>query len=228
MTIRLRWENTIKPSVYLFFKISLFKELPEEVLVVFIVATAGQGEMPENARANWRRLLDRRLPPNLLADVRLAVVGLGDSSYTRYNWAAKKLYRRLVQLGAITQWLSTTPTAESPLTLADEQHALGVDATLEPWRQALWPALYKTRLFETPRMRLIVGRDELPPPKYAIEFSPLPSSHGEEYGATAANNGEGIDVPTTEYNEDFVEVRVLANERLTAPEHFQVYQMITF
>jgi sulfite reductase alpha subunit-like flavoprotein len=32
--------------------------------------------------------------------MRFAVLGLGDSSYEQFNFMGKKLYRRLIQLGA--------------------------------------------------------------------------------------------------------------------------------
>ena len=63
-----------------------------------------------------------------------AVMGLGDSSYQKYNFAGKKLYRRLLQLGA-------KPLLD--LGLADDQDELGVDGVLEPWRAELWRTIAK-------------------------------------------------------------------------------------
>jgi sulfite reductase alpha subunit-like flavoprotein len=51
-------------------------------------------------QAAWRRLLSARLPKDLLEKQRFAVFGLGDSGYINYNVVAKKLFRRLQQLGA--------------------------------------------------------------------------------------------------------------------------------
>lgn len=48
----------------------------------------------------WKFLLQKRLPTNSLINVQFAVFGLGDSSYPQFNFAGKKLYRRLIQLGA--------------------------------------------------------------------------------------------------------------------------------
>lgn len=50
----------------------------------------------------------------------------------RFNYVAKKLYRRLVQLGG-------TPLL--PLSLGDDQHDLGPDATIDPWLDRLWSEL---------------------------------------------------------------------------------------
>ncbi|KAJ8867094.1 hypothetical protein PR048_032956 [Dryococelus australis] len=63
---------------------------------------------------------------------RFAVLGLGDSSYAKFNFAAKRLARRLQQLGG--QMLLHTG-------LADDQHDLGADAVVEPWIRNLWKVL---------------------------------------------------------------------------------------
>lgn len=59
---------------------------------------------------------------------KIAVLGLGDSSYQKYNYAAKKVYRRLIQLGA-------QPLLD--LSLADDQHRLGIDEIFEKWQNEL-------------------------------------------------------------------------------------------
>ena len=51
-------------------------------------------------RKAWAAMLRKSLPPHLLASMRYAVFGLGDSGYVDYNVVAKKLDRRLEQLGA--------------------------------------------------------------------------------------------------------------------------------
>lgn len=63
---------------------------------------------------------------------RFAVLGLGDSSYVRFNFCAKKLYRRLLQLGG---------TSVIEPGYADDQHDLGVDAVVDPWIAKLWQNL---------------------------------------------------------------------------------------
>lgn len=69
-------------------------------ITVFVVATTGQGDFPDNARKFWKSLLRRKLSPSTLTETDYAVVGLGDSSYPKFNWAARKLDKRLRQLGA--------------------------------------------------------------------------------------------------------------------------------
>lgn len=66
--------------------------------------------------ALWRALARSDLPSDLFDDMDFAVFGLGDSSYERFCWAAKKLQRRLLTLGG------TELVARA---LADEQDFLG-------------------------------------------------------------------------------------------------------
>lgn len=63
---------------------------------------------------------------------RFAVLGLGDSSYAKFNFAAKKLNKRLLQLGG-------QPLI--PIGLGDDQHDLGYDAVVDPWINSLWKAV---------------------------------------------------------------------------------------
>lgn len=59
-------------------------------------------------------------------------MGLGDSSYAKFNFAAKKLNKRLLQLGG---------QSIVPLGLGDDQHDLGYDAVVDPWLESLWKTL---------------------------------------------------------------------------------------
>ena len=49
----------------------------------------------------WKFLLRKSLPADSLSNQNFGVIGLGGSSYTKFNHVAKKLNRRLLQLGAI-------------------------------------------------------------------------------------------------------------------------------
>ncbi|KAI9374946.1 hypothetical protein BJX61DRAFT_532026 [Aspergillus egyptiacus] len=76
------------------------ESLKSYTIVIFVVSTTGQGDLPANARTFWRSLLLKKLPPTFLSGVDFTWFGLGDSSYPKFNWAARKLYKRLLQLGA--------------------------------------------------------------------------------------------------------------------------------
>jgi sulfite reductase alpha subunit-like flavoprotein len=64
----------------------------------------------------WNMLLRSDLPVDLFEDLSFAVFGLGDTSYEKFCWAAKKLARRMSSLGA-------TEICERGE--GDDQHPLG-------------------------------------------------------------------------------------------------------
>ena len=97
--------------------------------ICFICSTTGQGEEPDNMKNFWRFLLKKNLPSDLLSKIKFGVLGLGDSSYVKFNFVAKKLYKRLLQLGG---------TGVTDLGLADDQHDLGPDAVIDPWLLKFW------------------------------------------------------------------------------------------
>ena len=87
--------------------------LPNEKYVLFIAATTGsiylfskaitiigQGEAPDNMKNFWKFLLIKELPSDSLSKVQFSVFGLGDSGYSKFNATARRLYQRLLQLGA--------------------------------------------------------------------------------------------------------------------------------
>jgi sulfite reductase alpha subunit-like flavoprotein len=77
----------------------------------------------------WKFLLRKSLPANSLQSLTVAVIGLGDSSYQKFNFVAKRLHKRLVQLGA------------APFTsvcLCDDQHDIGIAGALTPWMSDFW------------------------------------------------------------------------------------------
>jgi sulfite reductase alpha subunit-like flavoprotein len=108
------------------------RALPSESLLLMFVSTTGDGAFPDAATQFWRFLLRRDLPASSLSAVRCAIFGLGDSSYPKFNAAARKLQARMVQLGA------------APLVargLGDDQSALGVEGDLDAWLPTVVAAL---------------------------------------------------------------------------------------
>jgi sulfite reductase alpha subunit-like flavoprotein len=104
------------------------KDLLQYTLVIFVCSTTGQGDIPGNAMELWKNLLRKRLPLGCLGTLRFTIFGLGDSSYPKFNWAARKLHRRLTQLGASEFY----PSGEG-----DERHDDGIDSIYLPWHQGL-------------------------------------------------------------------------------------------
>lgn len=106
--------------------------LPHEDTIIFVVSTTGQGDTPDSMKVFWKSLLQRNLSKHWLEGVRYAVFGLGDSGYQKYNFVAKKLDKRLSDLGAM---------AIVEKGLGDDQHPSGYEAALDPWMSSLWSML---------------------------------------------------------------------------------------
>lgn len=104
----------------------------EENLIVFVCSTTGQGNEPENMKKFWKFLLRKNLPSSSLKDLNFACLGLGDSSYEFYNYVAKRLRKRLLNLSA---------KELIPIGLCDDQHDYGIGATAIPWLSNLWNTL---------------------------------------------------------------------------------------
>ncbi|XP_074026251.1 NADPH-dependent diflavin oxidoreductase 1-like isoform X1 [Leptinotarsa decemlineata] len=181
-------------------------ELINEKCVIFVCSTTGQGEEPDNMKSFWKFLLRKNLPPNILDNVKFAVFGLGDSSYAKFNFVAKRLYKRLLQLGA-------KPIL--PLGLGDDQHDLGYDGAADPWMENLWENLLLSyplppRIEPLPRNSTIM-------PRWDVITS---------FGSNRRPNQQSI-YYSTRKSTDFVSV-VLENRRLTSHNHFQDVRLIKF
>lgn len=72
--------------------------LPSETNLVIVCSTAGQGDLPKNAREFYSLLC--KLSENSLSMVNYAVFGLGDTNYKFFNEAAKKFDKALSSAGA--------------------------------------------------------------------------------------------------------------------------------
>lgn len=192
-------------------------QLIHEKVVVFVCSTTGQGDEPENMRQFWKFLLRKNLPLNSLKSLSIAVLGLGDSSYAKYNFAAKKLYRRLLQLGS---------RELLPLALGDDQHDHGPDATIDPWMKELWVKL--ANFFPTSQGLPLIGDNSCLSPRYSTTFV--------EHALVVDNTpSEGSSIPSRRVESDpppsrhlpFL-ARVVSNKRVTSLEHFQDVRVVEF
>ncbi|XP_047113286.1 NADPH-dependent diflavin oxidoreductase 1 isoform X2 [Schistocerca piceifrons] len=179
-------------------------QLIYERLVVFVCSTTGQGEEPDNMKQFWKFLLRKNLPKNSLQAVRFAVLGLGDSSYAKFNFAAKKLYRRLLQLGGKNI---------VNLGLADDQHDLGVDAVVDPWLKDLWAKLLS--LFPLPQGAEPLDRSHVYAPRWTVTC--VTSQHLHKGLMTMI---QGTEDPFI-IKENLIKASVIENHRTTSESHFQ-------
>jgi len=75
-------------------------ELKNMKYVTFVTSTSGEGEFPPNAVEFWKRLSKATKEDTSLADMKFAVLGLGDSAYTKFCEAARLVNEKFEQLGA--------------------------------------------------------------------------------------------------------------------------------
>ena len=173
-------------------------------------------------RRFWRLLLQRTLPPDSLAGVHVAVFGLGDSTYAKFNYAAKKLSKRLAQLGAARAVY---------LGLADDVHALGVDGALDPWLAALWPACLSLGVIARANAQESTSAD---PPRFSVSVVQQGGSDNGFSNVLAADRPwlgllltlrfahlTPTAVEMTDPSTPFKLAAVANNERITAADHFQ-------
>ncbi|GAB1606870.1 NADPH-dependent diflavin oxidoreductase 1 isoform X1 [Argonauta hians] len=175
--------------------------LINQKLVVFVCATTGNGDPTDNMKLFWKFILKKSLPSDSLCSLNYAVLGLGDSSYQKYNVVAKKLFRRLQQLGG---------EPVQPVGLGDDQHELGPDAVIDPWIKDLWQNI----LLQFP---LLPGQVPLPdhhrlPPKYKMQY---------------IESTELADTPVVAPDLKSHLAEVVTNHRVTADNHFQDVRLVT-
>ncbi|XP_053418272.1 NADPH-dependent diflavin oxidoreductase 1 isoform X3 [Nycticebus coucang] len=172
----------------------------------------GQGDPPDNMKNFWRFIFRKSLPSTSLCQMDFAVLGLGDSSYAKYNFVAKKLHRRLLQLGG---------SALLPPCLGDDQHELGPDAAIDPWLQDLWVKVLE--LYPVPQGLTVIPAGVPLPSKFTLHFlQEAPSTCSEEQRLPSPDS-QG---PPSE-SQPFL-APMVSNQRVTGPLHFQDVRLIEF
>jgi sulfite reductase alpha subunit-like flavoprotein len=173
-------------------------------IVIFIAATTGQGDTPDNMKEFWKFLCKAQWGPEFLSKMKYGVIGLGDSSYEKYNFVGKKLYRRLRQLGA-------TPTLD--ICLGDDQHDLGYHAAVSPWMEKFWTLLGN-------EWNLL--QNNIQTCERISKFQMKEDGKFEDNGTLSLEYDKNIS------NFSALEIRkVIGNERITSKEHWQDTRLIT-
>ncbi|KAK4174186.1 putative NADPH reductase TAH18 [Triangularia setosa] len=166
------------------FKLS---DLLKVSLVVFVISTTGQGDMPANTLNFWRNLRREKLNnSNCLGSVKFAILGLGDSGYRKFNWAARKLLVRLLQLGASEFFRAAE---------ADERHNNGIDSIYLPWKEEFKAALLDK--YPLPQGTEPIPDDQLLPPKYSVQVTPVMELFPADTSATKSALYSHIDNPAS-------------------------------
>ncbi|XP_045739548.2 NADPH-dependent diflavin oxidoreductase 1 isoform X1 [Mirounga angustirostris] len=173
---------------------------------------SGQGDPPDNMKNFWRFIFRKNLPPTSLCQMDFAVLGLGDSSYAKFNFVAKKLHRRLLQLGG---------RALLPVCLGDDQHELGPDAAVDPWLHDLWGKVLG--LYPVPLDLGTIPAGVPLPSKFTLHFLPAAPRVCSEGQRVAGTDPQG---PPSE-RQPFL-APMVTNQRVTGPSHFQDVRLMEF
>ncbi|CAG8407036.1 unnamed protein product [Penicillium salamii] len=198
--------------------------LSSYMLTLFVASTTGQGDLPANARQFWKSLLLKKLPPTFLEGINFACFGLGDSSYPKFNWAIRKLYKRLLQLGANEIY----PTGE-----ADQQHPEGLEGTFLPWMTDFRKHLLDRH--PLPDGQHPIPDDEQLPPKWMLQLReekeavlkpnpPLktdPEGPADEYPGLHHLDHDNRPIPHT------LSATLTGNQRVTPQKHWQDVRHVT-
>ncbi|EGX92760.1 sulfite reductase flavoprotein alpha-component [Cordyceps militaris CM01] len=198
--------------------------LLQNELVIFVISTTGQGDMPHNSTLFWKRLLQRRLPAGCLARLQYTCFGLGDSTYVKFNWAARKLLRRLDQLGASTFYDAFE---------ADEQFPDGIDGSFARWSEGLSKHLLDKH--PHPQGLEPIPHDVILPPRWSLE----PALRDIEIAAASKPHENGDDASTTASlastpPPDLLPVpggwtaTLALNQRTTPESHWQDVRLVSF
>ncbi|KAI9205278.1 uncharacterized protein BJ171DRAFT_501651 [Polychytrium aggregatum] len=103
----------------------------ENNILVFVTSTTGDGDPPDNSTKFWRWFRRAKKGElDALKDKKFVMLGLGDTNYSNFCQAAKRLERKLLDLGAMPLF---------PKGLADE--ATGLEPAVEGWLETLWKEL---------------------------------------------------------------------------------------
>jgi sulfite reductase (NADPH) flavoprotein alpha-component len=112
------------------------RELKAERLLYVVISTQGDGDPPDDARGLVDFITGRRAPQ--LADLKYAVLGLGDSSYPQFCAIGRRLDARLAELGASR-------------VLAAGEADLDIETIATPWLERALGAAREALKTSTPR-----------------------------------------------------------------------------
>lgn len=191
----------LKPTLAALDEYPLKKLVTDTSFLIVICSTTGQGDLPRNSKKFMKFLLKKKLPHDLLNHIHLTSFGLGDSSYSRFNYAIKKIHTRLSQLGC----MELSPRCEG-----NEMSPEGLDGFYKEWEdqlivllQAHFPDLVQVEentLFP-PINRVVVDKDGADIETYGKESS---------ISLTRLNSEKSLSRGT-----------IKLNKRITAEDHFQ-------
>lgn len=212
---------------------SLGDYTPTDILncryLFIICSTTGQGELPRPARESshgsaqhtlWTFLKKKNLPENFLSHINVTFLGLGDSSYPKFNYAIRKLHGRIVdQLGA-NELFGRLEADEQCLMGSNKGTGAGIEAVYFEYEKRILKYLMET--FPTRKVDGKIFRREGVPDNVYLE--PESFLLLEEKNMMRIANGESCF-----QGDDSVKIgTVVCNNRITAENHFQDVRQFVF
>lgn len=136
------------------------RQLPDETLVILIMATYGEGDPTDNAVDFVTFLKDRQraLAPTALARVHYTVFGVGNTQYEHYN-----------AVGRLTDKLMAHHGATRVFPYGEGDDDASVDEDFDDWKEALWKTLRQQFLAVDERDAEGVHGANLAPPEYEVD-----------------------------------------------------------
>lgn len=184
------------------------QQLLSHDLVIIAISTTGQGDFPTNANKFWLSLRRKRLTATSLAGVNYALIGLCDSSYPKFNLAARKLHKRLQQLGA-------SPIFEP--CEADEQGEEGTEGAFLTWLPTFQNEVLAN--FPLPDGQTPIPSDQRLPSRWTL-VKPFDT---QNISRAVSTNGNGVSLAKTSVAspEPSFWTTLEVNERVTPASHWQ-------
>jgi len=81
---------------------SIHTEYEDELCIIIICSTTGNGEFPENASQWWRCYKNRQNKTKTFLDKKIILLGLGDTNYNHFCKSIQQIDKRIHELGGIS------------------------------------------------------------------------------------------------------------------------------
>ncbi|CAJ0844444.1 10580_t:CDS:10 [Entrophospora sp. SA101] len=125
-------------------------DFTKEKVLIFVTANTGDGDPPDNS-IKFFRFLRKTKSKTFLSHAKFTILGLGDTNYSNFNNTAKRLEKKLLEIGATTFYEKG---------LADD--ATGLEAIVDPWISNLWLALPNVYLSDIDKHEQLTALPRIP------------------------------------------------------------------